>query len=155
MRCIMPLLIQAIIVSATPIVYSNITILVPEGTTTHGDSNLLCEPSKWTDIIAFFIGNYFAHAITTRSFPGEYNLNSISAVICALLLPGAGTLRGLIGIFTMAIFGKTNMHVGARAGAFRMLVRTANWKPAPGDLITNGIISPGNAKNEISGKLTL
>jgi hypothetical protein len=39
----------------------NITISVPEGTSDHGNPNLLCTPTKWLDVLVFFFANYLAH----------------------------------------------------------------------------------------------
>ncbi len=65
----------------------NITITVPIGTTNHSDPRLLCTPTKWTDIVVFFLGNYVAHAATVKSLPGEPMLSVLFAGSAALLFP--------------------------------------------------------------------
>jgi hypothetical protein len=42
----------------------NITILVPEGTSTHGQPDLLCQPATWTHVLSFLFLNYCIHAAT-------------------------------------------------------------------------------------------
>jgi hypothetical protein len=49
----------------------NETATVPTNDSNHGDPNLLCRPSRWTDIATFFLGNYIAHAATIMTIPGE------------------------------------------------------------------------------------
>ncbi|KAJ7092888.1 hypothetical protein B0H15DRAFT_947701 [Mycena belliarum] len=44
----------------------NMTIVLPVGTTQHGDDHLLCTPTGLKDIIFFILANYFAHALTSR-----------------------------------------------------------------------------------------
>lgn len=49
---------------------NNSTLPLPPGTTNHGNPKLICLPTKWTDVIVFFLGNYVAHAATIRLEPG-------------------------------------------------------------------------------------
>ena len=35
------------------------------------DCKLLCGPATWTDVLTFFLGNYAAHAATTRLYPNS------------------------------------------------------------------------------------
>jgi hypothetical protein len=65
----------------------NITITVPDGSSNHGDPNLLFTPSSWTDIITFYVGNYAAHAATVISLPGESTISTIRVGLSALLFP--------------------------------------------------------------------
>jgi len=73
----------------------NITITVPVGTSNHGDPNLLCIPTKWTDIVTFYTGNYLAHALTIKSIPGQKTGHILLVVIAALIYPYSGIMRGL------------------------------------------------------------
>ncbi|KUJ21861.1 uncharacterized protein LY89DRAFT_778229 [Mollisia scopiformis] len=68
----------------------NFTLVVPNGTTNHGNPHLLCTPPKWYDVALFYFANYFAHAATVVSYPGQGTLETALAVVKALLLPGTG-----------------------------------------------------------------
>ncbi len=118
----------------------NVTIPLPSGTSDHGTSGLLCTPNRWTDIVIFYLANYAAHAATTRSLPGEYTYQFAIVVITALFFPAAGAYRGILGITSLAIFGKTDLEKAARAGALCMVVRTRSWEPQDGDILNNTIL---------------
>jgi hypothetical protein len=83
---------------------ANITL--PAGASNHGNPNLLCLPAKWTDIMVFSLGNYVAHAGTVRFNPGCSVLDACFTVIESLLYPIAGVNRGLVGIYSLAKFGR-------------------------------------------------
>ena len=100
---------------------SNITL--PTGASNHGDPELLCLPTKWTDVIIFFLGNYFAHAGTVRSIPGRSMSQSFFAMLGALFFPVSGVTHGARGIFSLAILAKTDLQVAARAGALCKVMR--------------------------------
>ncbi|KAJ7909938.1 hypothetical protein B0H13DRAFT_2192607, partial [Mycena leptocephala] len=100
------------------------TIPVPEGTSNHGDPSLLCTPTRWTNILAFFLGNYIAHAATVVSIPGEQFVDYVYIMVMALLFPTAGIVRGLDAIFRGAVFAQNDLMCAARAGALCMLIRT-------------------------------
>jgi hypothetical protein len=65
----------------------NITISVPAGTSEHGNPNLLCTPTKWLDILTFFLANYFAHAATVKAPPGGNTKNLAFVVFLAIASP--------------------------------------------------------------------
>lgn len=109
-------------IDATPIP-SNDTVVLPSGSTNHGDPDLMCKPAKATDILLFLVGNYLAHAATTRIEAGESIMETVIAVIGALLLPGSGIRRGLGAIRSKARFAKTDIETAARAGALCTLMR--------------------------------
>jgi len=71
----------------------NGTVTLPPGATNHGNPNLLCLPTKWTDIAIFILGNYVAHATTVVLPPG----NSLFTTICrtAAAVLGAQARRSL------------------------------------------------------------
>jgi hypothetical protein len=95
------------------------------GTTDHGQSGLLCLPTKWTDIFVFFLGNYLAHAATIRLEPGTSTADTILAVIWALLIPVSGVRRGVRGVLSLAKFaGDTDLQTAARAGALCKVIKT-------------------------------
>ena len=71
----------------------NITLAVPAGTSNHGDPHLLCTPSKWTNIAAFFLANFFSHAATVKSLPGEPAMPAFFALLLSLIFPTSGVIR--------------------------------------------------------------
>lgn len=115
----------------------NTTLLLPPGTTDHNQPGLLCTPAKWTDILIFMLVNYAAHAVTTRSLPGEQPFMTFMAILGAFFLPGSGSFRGMRALLTMAVFGGSDLEVAARAGALCMLVRKEDWEPREGDVVAN------------------
>jgi hypothetical protein len=134
-------LISVVGVAAFPAALQNITFTVPEGTTNHGDDHLLCTPTVWTDVVVFFLGNYLAHAATIKTNPGESPQSVTTAIIAALLFPTAGIARGLRAIYSLAKYGKTDLHVAARARALCMLTRAGDWEPRHGEEISNVVLS--------------
>ncbi|KAE9380794.1 hypothetical protein N431DRAFT_552886 [Stipitochalara longipes BDJ] len=126
----------------------NITITVPEGTTNHGNKNLLCTPTSWTDIVVFFLGNYVAHAATVPSFHGESWIQPAVDRGHAVLAPGYGLFRGICMLLTLAIFGKSELEVASRAQAIFMVTRGDDWKPQDGDVIPNSLLRLVNVDPE-------
>ena len=123
----------------TPKSTQNITVTVPEGTQSHGSPNLICTPTKWTDVAIFFLANYVAHAATTKSLPGEPPLDALRVLISALCLPVSGVTRGVKAIVQCAVFSGTPLETAAKAGALCVVVRTEAWMPQRGDVacVTN------------------
>src|ERR1700723_3713329 len=77
----------------------NITIAVPEGSTDHGNKDILCTPAEWEDILVFFLVNYVAHALTVVVLPGEGPVSHLTNALTSLLFPAFGAYRGLRAIF--------------------------------------------------------
>jgi hypothetical protein len=102
----------------------NGNITLPAGTTSHGTPGLLCLPTKWTDVVVFFLGNYVAHAATIRLEPGTSTVDTVLFVVRALLIPVSGVNGGIRGILSLAKFGKTDLQIAARAGALCQVIRT-------------------------------
>lgn len=119
----------------------NITITVPDGSSNHGDPNLLCTPSSWTDIITFYVGNYAAHAATVISLPGESTISTTRVGLSALLFPTSGLMRGFLTIATFATFAKTDLQKAARSRALCMVIRSQDWKPRVGDVVSDAILA--------------
>jgi hypothetical protein len=155
-------------ITAAPL--QNITIPLPPGSSDRGSPGILCTPTKWTDIVVFFLANYVAHAAMTRSLPGEQTGKFMAAVLGALIFPASGTYRGILAILTFAKLGKSDLQIAARAGALCIVVRGPDWKPRDGDTLPNAVVSylnkpnePGvsdkepkeQSKNSISGRSTL
>jgi hypothetical protein len=123
------------IASAAALAMNNITVSVPDGTSNHGDNNMLCTPTTWEDIVIFFLGNYVAHAATIKTVPGEGTVSIIFVTISALLIPASGVVRGALAIFSRAKLAKSDLQAAARASALCMVVRSADWRPMAGDTI--------------------
>lgn len=114
----------------------NITITVPKGTRLQGsDLQTLCTPSKWTDVAKFLLANYIAHAATLKSLPGESTSSVLRNIVCSLLFPVSGVIRGVKAICQCATFAKTPLEAAAKANALCMVVRTSEWKPEHGDIV--------------------
>ncbi|PMD63727.1 uncharacterized protein K444DRAFT_715763 [Hyaloscypha bicolor E] len=134
-----PLLIFFPVAKGLPLL-QNITIPLPNGSSDHENPGLLCTPTKWSDIIIFYLANYAAHAATTRSLPGEKTRGIIMVVLTALFFPAAGAFRGILGITSLAIWAKTDLEMAAKAGALCMVVRGPDWEPRDGDTLENTIL---------------
>jgi hypothetical protein len=93
--------------------------------TKKGNSNttVCCRPSKWADILTFYSINYFAHAATTRTRPGQSTFSTLCIIALALLFPMSGALRGVEAIRSMAAFADTDLQKAAQAGALCMVVK--------------------------------
>jgi hypothetical protein len=105
---------------------TNTTAEIHFGDSNHKDPNLLCKPTKWTDIVVFFLGNYIAHAATIMTLPGESSFSVAIATVEALLFPVTGMLRGVRIIRRLPILGRNQLEIAARAGALYMVVKEAN-----------------------------
>jgi len=148
-----------LIASVAAAAFKNITIAVPDGTSNHGDPNLLCTPSGLIDIITFYAGNYLAHAATVISLPGESTFSIVKVSLSALLFPTSGMLRGLSAVGSFATFAPTDLKKAARSGALCMVIRNENWKPHVGDVVSDAILAsplaqiPGKSNTDRNGTL--
>ncbi|KAJ6014484.1 pogo transposable element [Penicillium herquei] len=131
-----------------PLAKRNTTITVPDGVTYHQDSESICTPTSWTDILTFFFGNYVAHAASTVTLPGESSFGNIHNMLVALLWPGQGVRRGMLIIFRRAIFWKDPVQQAHRAAALCMVVRSRTWKPEPGEPVRSMAFWPQIARRE-------
>ncbi|KAJ4298301.1 hypothetical protein N0V90_006201 [Kalmusia sp. IMI 367209] len=148
----------------------NFTVPLPEGSKVY-DSELICMPSKWKDIVVFFLVNYVTHALTTVVLPGEGWESYLTNALASLLFPGFGAYRGLRAIFVgwatvrkrfraepweQGESAHTHKHKARRArdlqkarraGALCMIVRSADWMPQDGDEIEkNVLLMQGSAR---------
>jgi hypothetical protein len=82
----------------------NFTIPVPNGTTNHGNPNLICTPMSFSSLFVFFATNYFAHAVTVKQLPGEELGQYFLVVLAAVFYPYCGLPRGIESIIHRAIF---------------------------------------------------
>jgi hypothetical protein len=141
-----------LVVTRTTAQPTNITIDAPEGTTNHGDPNILCTPTQWTDYVMFYVGNYVAHVATVKTFPGESIISCCIGMIAALFFPTSGIVRGLAAIIRLSIIEPDPLQAAARAGALCMVVRSNTWTPKVGDRVS-GILLSHRADEGMLGKL--
>jgi hypothetical protein len=111
----------------------NITVSVPAGSTSHGDSHILCTPPKFSDFVIFFFSNYLAHAATIITKPGQRWIETLEVTCFALLLPISGLARALETIMTHAVTEKDQIKRAARAEALCMVVRVSNTSNRPNE----------------------
>jgi hypothetical protein len=96
----------------------------------HGDPDLVCYSPGFIDYFTFFATNYFAHAFTLVSQPGQTKLEALIDALNALFIPGSGTLRAIRIIRLNSTFDRSNsLRQAASAGALctvvpRSLLRT-------------------------------
>lgn len=117
-----------------------ISLTLPAGARVQGSHpQLLCTPSKWTDVAAFLLANYVAHIATVKMLPGESVFSSLKTALLALIFPASGVRRGVNAIWQRAIFAKTPLQVAAKANALCIVIRAPDWRPMPGDVaeVTN------------------
>jgi hypothetical protein len=102
----------------------NFTIAVPFGTVNHGNPQLVCTPPRWYDFMLFYLTNYFAHAFTVVTFPGQGTAETTRAVLHALFLPGAGVSRALSALARHArLYRKDALEQALKAEALCMVVK--------------------------------
>ncbi|OIW33103.1 hypothetical protein CONLIGDRAFT_666471 [Coniochaeta ligniaria NRRL 30616] len=99
----------------------NITVTVAPGSTNHGQEGLLCVPPVWHDYIVFYFANYFAHAMTVVTHPGQSPWEIAILVISALLFPASGASRAIDAILRHAAFKRNVLQRAADAGALCMV----------------------------------
>jgi hypothetical protein len=124
----------------------NITILVPNGTTQHGNERIVCLPITshyWPSIsavIIFFAANFLAHAATVKSSPGDATHVQACNAFLALLFPMSGLLRALNAILRYSRVAKTELDKACNAGALCMVVRGRHWRPEGSSDLRIGVV---------------
>jgi hypothetical protein len=124
----------------------NITILVPNGTTQHGNERIVCLPITshyWPSIsavIIFFAANFLAHAATVKSSPGDSTHVQACNAFLALLFPMSGLLRALNAILRYSRDAKTELDKACNAGALCMVVRGRHWRPEDSSDLRIGVV---------------
>jgi hypothetical protein len=113
-----------------------INVTVPFGTVVynHSDPHLICRPSRWTDLAAFYLGNYVGHIATVRGLPGELLPSLIWTLYCVLITPTLGVVRGMAAIRSLTVYHilkGDHLRAAARAGALCMVVRDTDWEATP------------------------
>ena len=115
----------------------NITITVPQGTTSHNNPQLLCFPAAWTDILTFLVTNYYAHAATVLLDPGISTRRTVVLVIAALILPFSSISRAVKCISRHAATERKNqLKLAARSRALCMVMKAPTRGPYVGALRT-------------------
>lgn len=145
----------------------NVTVLLPAGTTNHGNEKLICTPTGPTDILSFYFGNYVTHALTVVSMPGEESYSYLVSALQSLFFPAFGAYRGLRAIWVGLVrirntldqirktggFGtlfktkfrskpweESELRKARIAGALCMMVRSESWKPKEGDEVSDVLL---------------
>ncbi|KAK0512873.1 hypothetical protein JMJ35_004890 [Cladonia borealis] len=113
----------------------NITVSVPQNSTNHGNSQLVCTPSKWTDVVEFFILYFVMPAATVKSLPGQSILGGLFAMCAALLFPTASVTTGIDAVFRCAALQSSPLLKAHKAGALCEVVRADDWEPQHGDYV--------------------
>jgi len=130
----------------------DITLPLPIGTSNHGTPGLLCTPTRWSDVIFFYLFNYVAHAATVLTRPGERSDDFTASVIGSLMFPALGLYRGIEAIFCGAVFVRNDdLKKAARSGALCMVVRGKDWFPVDGDEVRDAIFREGQDVQEETG----
>jgi hypothetical protein len=75
------------------------------------------------DVVKFFIANYFTHAFTVITHPGDLNRDSAIPMIWSLFSPFAGVARAVMVIAQYARGADNDLLVAHRAGALYTLVK--------------------------------
>lgn len=114
----------------------NFTIELPAGTTNHGDERLICTPAKWNDFIIFYATNYFIHAATLPTVPGETKREITFAILNALFIPGSGALRAIRRFVFHPVlkYQQTPLERALLASALCMVVSDASIASADSDV---------------------
>ncbi|THX27319.1 hypothetical protein D6D12_05579 [Aureobasidium pullulans] len=114
---------------------TNITVLVPNGTTQHGNERILCLPitsNYWPSVSAvaiFFATHFLSHAATVKSGPGDATIVQACNAFLALMFPMSGFLRALNAIFRYSRSARNELDKARDAGALCMVVRSLDWQP--------------------------
>ncbi|KAK3940962.1 hypothetical protein QBC46DRAFT_383964 [Diplogelasinospora grovesii] len=125
----------------------NYTIVVPEGSTNHGNPKLLCTPPAWYDYVLFYFANYFAHAGTVITHPGQGFFETALVVAAALLVPVTGATRAVAAMQRGARFESNPLKRAARARALCMVAKSPEARrPIEGQeaAAEAGQVEPGN-----------
>ncbi|KAG9558563.1 hypothetical protein KCU77_g4044, partial [Aureobasidium melanogenum] len=122
---------------------TNITILVPNGTTQHSNEKILCLPitSKYwpsiSAVVVFFAANFLAHAVTVKSSPGDATCVQACNAFLALMFPMSGLLRALNAILRFSRAAQTGLDKAyLRVGVVHRLQEEDDTRPIDADLIT-------------------
>lgn len=106
----------------------NLTITVPEGIKNHGNPNLLCTPAQWHEITLFLFANYFAHAASVITAPGQSITTSAYLILLALFLPASGIVRAISAILRHAATETKNpLRHASRANALCMVLKKSDY----------------------------
>ncbi|KAH8808755.1 hypothetical protein F5884DRAFT_675550 [Xylogone sp. PMI_703] len=104
-----------------------------ENTDTNPD--LHCAPTRWYNVLVFFLTNYAIHAATVKALPGECGWTSAAYKACCLLVPYAGVRRGLNIFLRASALADTSLHQATLANALCMVVRSKDWRPLNGEVV--------------------
>ena len=122
-----------VVVQAAPRNVENVTVTVPEGSRYLNGTHTFCAPSSARNVLVFLLGNYFAHAATIKSVPGETTHDGLVGIFVALFCPTAGIVRALESISRFNWRPKSELQQALQAGALCTVVRNKSWTPHDGD----------------------
>jgi hypothetical protein len=142
-----PFLVSFFVHTALGAALKNITLPLPPDTSNHNTPGLLCTPTGWTDVAAFFLFNYVAHAATVLMLPGERSFDYAASVVGSLLFPALGLYRGVEAILSGALSSKNDLEKAVKSGALCMLVRSPDWSPVDKQSIQGAVIRRGKSDN--------
>ncbi|KAI9786579.1 MAG: hypothetical protein M1839_006128 [Geoglossum umbratile] len=109
-----------------------------------------CGRANWKDVGWFLFRNYFIHALTVRSLPGESPFFSVIFKLSCLLVPYAGVTRGLCLLLRASRLTPNDLRAAVRSGAMCMVVRNDKWMPQDGDVIEGCEIEATAVGDEVS-----
>ncbi|KAF8242194.1 hypothetical protein K440DRAFT_639404 [Wilcoxina mikolae CBS 423.85] len=114
-------------------------------TTLHGNFPVTtyCRPADWTDVAKFFLANYFTHAFTVITRPGELIQDRIGFVIWSLFMPFAGVSRAIAVICMCARAAGDDLAMAHRAGALYTLVKVTRKKDGEVESEEPSTVIPG------------
>ncbi|KAK5110772.1 hypothetical protein LTR85_000734 [Meristemomyces frigidus] len=122
----------------------NLTVQMPPSATLLDNRRVLCVAgSPWKEallVVVFFATNYFAHAATVKSTPGDTTTITVRNIVLAVVFPMSGLMRALNAIARMARFGASEIENACRAGALCMVVRSSDWTPKEGDAVKATVV---------------
>ena len=101
----------------------NFTVLAPKGSINHNDPHLICSPPTVKDLFLLYTLNYFIHAASLPTMPGETKREIFFAIINALFVPGYGASRALRRLIVRPAFTRGSyLNRAAAAGVLCMVV---------------------------------
>lgn len=108
--------------STTP--KTDFTVALPNGTTNHGNPDLICVPATWHDILIFFATNYVVHTATALSMPGETLGETAFVLFACLVLPASALSRSYRAIVLHAVLKSDPLERATRSHALCMVKST-------------------------------
>ena len=139
--------------AATEMTTTNFTVALPNGTTNHGNPNLICVPATWHVTLLFFATNYVAHAATALSMPGETPSEAVLVLLTCLIIPASALNRSYRAIVLHAGLSNDPLVRATRSNALCMV---KNMKVAgDGGSNSQGVKGHSMDENNVSSEENL